>query len=359
MSTIVDKRAWLRAGIGTPATFPSMLGQLRVGEGRHARCPRAARDLLAAQDHGLSLQPSILADVRGEGRGCLASPAEAPRRRDPMLAFMRFTSCPPDPSVPGIGYNDQHGRHNPSPSPLVPPHARSLRPGLLAVEVLLWLSERFGWLGWHKGYAVLTGVAVVGVAMVLMLVWFGVALVFRWRFQFSIRSLLVLVVVVAVPCSWLAVEMKKAREQKTAAAEIRKLGGLCISRLGIESTGDRDVDMLIPFFQLPPAPTWLRDLLGNDFFTGVRSVGIDPAKHTGGGMTSSTPTPRGQPAVGLGRGSEVPPILDATQRTGPSGTDVTDVDLERLSGLSELDVLDSVIPKSQTGTGAIESLPAL
>ena len=33
---------------------------------------------------------------------------------------------------------------------------------LLAVEVLLWLSERFGWLGWHKGYVVLTGVAVVG-----------------------------------------------------------------------------------------------------------------------------------------------------------------------------------------------------
>jgi hypothetical protein len=22
---------------------------------------------------------------------------------------------------------------------------------LLAVEVLLWLSDRFGWLGWHKG----------------------------------------------------------------------------------------------------------------------------------------------------------------------------------------------------------------
>ena len=81
--------------------------------------------------------------------------------------------------------------------------------GLLAVEGLLWLSDRFGWLGWHKGYAVLTGVASVGVAMVLMLVWFAVAVVFRRRFQFSMRSLLVLVVVVAVPCSWLAVEMRR------------------------------------------------------------------------------------------------------------------------------------------------------
>ena len=89
--------------------------------------------------------------------------------------------------------------------------------GLLAVEVLLWLSERFGWLGWHKGYAVLTAVACVGVAMLLMVVWFAVALIFRWRFQFSMRSLLVLVVVVALPCSWLAVEMKAAREQRTGS----------------------------------------------------------------------------------------------------------------------------------------------
>jgi len=46
--------------------------------------------------------------------------------------------------------------------------------------------------------------AFVGVAFLVMLLWFIVALVFRWHFQFGIRSLLVLVVVVAVPCSWLA-----------------------------------------------------------------------------------------------------------------------------------------------------------
>jgi len=53
---------------------------------------------------------------------------------------------------------------------------------LLAVEVLLWLSERFGWLPWHKGYAVLTAVASVGVAMLLVFVWFGSALAkLNWR----------------------------------------------------------------------------------------------------------------------------------------------------------------------------------
>ena len=41
-----------------------------------------------------------------------------------------------------------------------------------------------------------------------MLAWFSAGLVFRRRFQFSVRSLLVLVVVVAVPCSWMAVEIR-------------------------------------------------------------------------------------------------------------------------------------------------------
>ncbi|MGO9270418.1 MAG: hypothetical protein ACLQOO_09230, partial [Terriglobia bacterium] len=85
--------------------------------------------------------------------------------------------------------------------------------GLLVVECVLWLSDRFQWPTWHKGYAVLIAVAAVGVVFVAMLLRFIVALVFRWRFQFSIRSLLVLVVVVAIPCSWLPVEMKAAREQ--------------------------------------------------------------------------------------------------------------------------------------------------
>lgn len=52
---------------------------------------------------------------------------------------------------------------------------------LLVVEGLLWLSERLQWPIWHKGYAVLIAVASVGVAMLVMLVWFAVALVFRWH----------------------------------------------------------------------------------------------------------------------------------------------------------------------------------
>ncbi len=96
---------------------------------------------------------------------------------------------------------------------------------LVVIEGLLWLSDRLGSPGWHKGYAALKAVASVGVAMLLMLLWFAVSLIFRWRFQFSIRSLLVLVVVVAIPCSWMAAEKKKAMEQKAIVAAIRAAAG--------------------------------------------------------------------------------------------------------------------------------------
>ena len=94
--------------------------------------------------------------------------------------------------------------------------------GLLVVEGLLWLSERYRWFWFNekKGWTVLIAVAVVGVTMLVMLLWFIASLLFRWRFQFSIRSLLVLTVAVAVPCSWLAVEMKAARKEREAAAAI-------------------------------------------------------------------------------------------------------------------------------------------
>ena len=55
--------------------------------------------------------------------------------------------------------------------------------------------------------------------------WFLAALLFRLRFQFSIRSLLLLTVVVAIPCSWLAVEREQARKQREAVEAIEKLGG--------------------------------------------------------------------------------------------------------------------------------------
>ncbi len=134
--------------------------------------------------------------------------------------------------------------------------------GLLAVEGLLLLSEWFGWFAFnrHKGYSVLVTIATVAAAMLLMFVWFLAALVFRLRFQFSIRSLLVLAVVVAIPCSWLATEMKKAREQREAVEGIWKAGGM------VSYDYQLDPDGGVTPFAKPRAPAWLRRIVGDDFF---------------------------------------------------------------------------------------------
>ena len=135
--------------------------------------------------------------------------------------------------------------------------------GLLVVEGLLWLSERYGWFWFNenKGWTVLVAVAVVGGAMVVVLGWFIVALVFRWRFQFSLRSLLLLVVAVALSCSWLAVEMKAAKREREAAEAIEKLDGVL-------------------YWSEPAGPVWLRSLLGEHFFQHVDQLAFTGADLT-------------------------------------------------------------------------------
>ena len=143
--------------------------------------------------------------------------------------------------------------------------------GSLVVEGLLWLSERYRWFWFNekKGWTVLIGVAVVGVAMLAMLLWFIVAIVFRRRFQFSIRSLLEFTVVVALPCSWLAVEMRAASKEREAVAMFRKLG------MSLDYDYQLDAScMFLPNAQ-PPGPPWLRCLLGDDFLEYVQMVSLD------------------------------------------------------------------------------------
>ena len=95
--------------------------------------------------------------------------------------------------------------------------------------------------------------------------WWLVALVFRWRFQFGIRTLLVLVVAVALPFSWLAVEMRRAATQRRLANEVSASGFFVLYD-----------NYFMPgkptSLVLPTALAWLRNHLGDDFFTSVISV---------------------------------------------------------------------------------------
>ena len=136
--------------------------------------------------------------------------------------------------------------------------------GLLAVEVLLWLSDRFGWLGWHKGYAVLTGVAVMGVGLLMMAVWLAVAVVLRRRFQCGHRTLVMLVIVLALPCGWLGASMRNALTQRSIANFIQSSGGRCY---------DTEHELLRPFRPRGDEDSaWLPVWIRYDFFHSVSCV---------------------------------------------------------------------------------------
>ena len=180
---------------------------------------------------------------------------------------------------------------------------------LLVVEGLLWLSERFAWLPWHKGYAVLTAMAVVAVALLGMMLWFVLALRFRWRFQFSIRSLLVLTVVVALPFSWLAAKMQEARATLAAIEAINEVGGFV-------SYGDFGGPLDTIYF--PPDSGWLAVLLGDEYesVTFYNNTAVtDAALEDFAG-------------------------LKHVQKLNLTGTKVTDVGLERLKKMEQLETLE-------------------
>ena len=137
--------------------------------------------------------------------------------------------------------------------------------GSLAMTGLLFLSERWRWFSFneHKGYTVLVAVAGVGVVLASMLLWWLAALSFRLRFQFSIRSLLLLTVAVAIVGSWFAVKTREAKHKQQATEAILKLKGVVVY----------DYELGAPIGKAKPAqPAWLRRLAGGDFFDRVTIV---------------------------------------------------------------------------------------
>jgi hypothetical protein len=87
----------------------------------------------------------------------------------------------------------------------------------------------------------------------------------RW-YQFSLRTLLVLMFLAAIGMSWFAVKLHQARWQREAVEAIGKAGGRVTYGFQITEDG---LPVRAP--QLP-GPAWLRKLLGDDLFVDVVEV---------------------------------------------------------------------------------------
>jgi hypothetical protein len=113
------------------------------------------------------------------------------------------------------------------------PTPGKLMVGVLVLQVILFLSARYRWFGFNelKGHTVLITVAVTASALLLMFVWMAVGRLFRWNVQFTLATLLWTVLVVALPCGWLAREMELARRQK------RIVDSLGVNRLNTWNLG--------------------------------------------------------------------------------------------------------------------------
>jgi hypothetical protein len=189
--------------------------------------------------------------------------------------------------------------------------------GLLALEGLLVLSEWLRLLPFnrHKGWTVLIAIACVGVFMVVMLGWWLAAIVFRVRFQFSLRSLFGLTLAVALPCSWLATEMKWARQQSKTVALLGKRAGILEYDYQLDESRH-----FIPHAE-PPGPAPLRQWLGRDFFADMAFVCLASVEDAD--------------LERLG-------TLTQLRYLSFGGDDVTDAGLAHLSGMHRLEVLNLV-----------------
>ena len=212
---------------------------------------------------------------------------------------------------------------------------------LLVVECMLWLAERFYWFpfNWHKGWPVLIAVVVAGSAFLLLLLWFAASLIFRWRFQFSIRSLLVMVVVVAIPCTWLAEELRAAKaqaeRQREAIATVKRLSG--------------QISWTHPEI---PGEGWLYNLLGDDFFGSVDTVYLCETIVTDADLEHLKGLTRLRTLI-LFRAQITDSALEHLKglkqlyTLNLRGTNVTDVGLEHFKGsalrVSELDLSDTKV----------------
>ena len=136
--------------------------------------------------------------------------------------------------------------------------------GLLAGEGLLLAVEPFRWL--PKGWPVLIAIACVAAALLFALLWFLASLLFRWRFQFGLRSMFLLALVIAVACGWLSAEMNAAKRRAAALARLYR-GAFFDCQF--DSRGE-------PWgFAHLPAPQWLWDTLGGNFFAEIVTIDIE------------------------------------------------------------------------------------
>jgi hypothetical protein len=155
----------------------------------------------------------------------------------------------------------------------------------------------------------------------------------RRLLQFSLRTLLLFVLLCACSCSWLAVKMQQLRKQREAIEALRHFPG------GIQYDYQRAKE------KVPPGPEWLRRWAGDDVLAHVEFVCLGGnEKFTDETMVHVEALPRlkvlriGGAAVS-DAGLEHLGKLTQLEQLNLSRTGITDAGLEQLAILTHLNDL--------------------
>ncbi len=151
----------------------------------------------------------------------------------------------------------------------------------------------------------------------------------RW-YQYSLRTLFLLTLIVCLFMSWYAVKVKKAMAQKKAVEAILAADGAVAYDFEFDQQGNATKGVK------GHGPTWLRDLLGPDYFDTVVHVQVKSAKGMEGvsGLVSlrslriNVPPGAGDPLRYL-------QDIDGLEELDISGC-VTDAGLDHIRGLRHL-----------------------
>ncbi len=215
---------------------------------------------------------------------------------------------------------------------------------LLVVEAFLLLCERFRWFGIIKdkgdGFpeyvTLLIGVGFLVVAGLLLYAWRLPKIRLRWRFQYSLRTLLLVVLLASIGMSWVAVKMQKSRRQRQVVEAIQRLHGNVLYQYQVDLHGDA-----IPGAKLP-VPSWARHLLGEDFFQEVVGVEFSGFDVLDASCLADVKTMTQLQVLSLGWTSVTDADLKGInalrrlQKLELNSTAITDAGLKELTGLTEL-----------------------
>jgi hypothetical protein len=218
---------------------------------------------------------------------------------------------------------------------------------LLAVQILLLLSERFQWFAFNekKGWTVMIAVGVFCAAVLIILFWLLVSFFLRRPFQFRMRLLLLFVLALSVPLGWCSMELRCAKRQRRMVEEIGKMRGAV--QYDFELSGETVVVRGITLHVVtePTTPTWLRDSLGDDFFFDIAAVYVNSDEFRDEHVSRLVSLPKLKILVirstrVTDRSSLHIKQLTNLERMNLSCTRITDAALEDMRGLTKLESLE-------------------